>query len=67
MRTRILLADDHAILRAGLAMLIEAQPDLVVIGEAADGVEAVEKTRKLKPDVLILDLNAVRVCLFHFA
>lgn len=57
MRTRILLADDHAILRAGLAMLIEAQADVVVVGEAADGIEAVDKTRKLKPDILILDLT----------
>jgi len=61
MRTRILLADDHAILRAGLAMLIEAQDDLVVVGEAADGIEAVDKTRKLKPDVVILDLTMPRL------
>jgi len=51
------VADDHAILRAGLAMLIESQPDLAVVGEAANGVEAVEKTRKLRPDVVILDLT----------
>ena len=61
MRTRILLADDHAILRAGLAMLIEAQSDLVVVGEAADGVEALEKARALKPDVVILDLTMPRL------
>jgi DNA-binding NarL/FixJ family response regulator len=60
-RTRILLADDHAILRAGLAMLIESQPDLAVVGEAADGLEAVEKTRKIKPDVVILDLTMPRL------
>jgi len=60
-RTRILLADDHAILRAGLAMLIEAQSDLVVVGEAADGVEALEKARALKPDVVILDLTMPRL------
>jgi two-component system response regulator NreC len=57
MRTRILLADDHAILRAGLAMLIDAQPDLVVVAEAADGIEALEKTRALRPDIVILDLT----------
>ena len=57
MRTRILLADDHAILRAGLSMLIEAQPDMVVAAEAGDGEEAVAKARRTKPDVVILDLT----------
>jgi two-component system, NarL family, response regulator NreC len=61
MKTRILLADDHAILRAGLAMLIEAQSDLTVVAEAADGIEAIEKTRSLKPDIVILDLTMPRV------
>jgi DNA-binding NarL/FixJ family response regulator len=61
MRTRILLADDHTILRAGLAMLIESQPDLVVVGEAADGAEAVAKARAIKPDVVILDLTMPRM------
>ena len=61
MRTRILLADDHTILRSGLALMIEAQPDMVVIAEAADGVEAVEKARRMKPDVVILDLTMPRM------
>jgi len=65
MRTRILLADDHAILRSGLVMLIESQPDLVVVGEAGDGIEAVEKTRTLKPDVVILDLTMPRLSGFE--
>ena len=56
-KTRVLLADDHAILRAGLALLINAQADMEVAAEAADGVEAVEKARKIKPDVVILDLT----------
>jgi len=60
-RTRVLLADDHAILRAGLAMLVRAQPDLEVVGEAADGIEALEKIRKTKPDVVILDLTMPRM------
>jgi len=60
-RTRILLADDHTILRSGLALMIEAQPDMVVIAEAADGVEAVEKARRMKPDVVILDLTMPRM------
>ena len=61
MKTGILLADDHAILRAGLAMLIKAQPDLDVVAEAADGIEAVEKARLLKPDIVILDLTMPRL------
>jgi two-component system, NarL family, response regulator NreC len=60
-RTRILLADDHAILRAGLAMLIEAEPDLVVVAEAADGIEAIEMTRVFRPDIVILDLTMPRL------
>ncbi|HXM37545.1 MAG TPA: response regulator transcription factor [Gemmatimonadales bacterium] len=60
-RTQVLLADDHAILRAGLAMLVRAQPDLEVVGEAADGIEALEKIRKTKPDVVILDLTMPRM------
>ena len=65
MRTRILLADDHGVLRAGLAMLIEAEPDLVVAAEAADGLEAVEKTRRMRPDVVILDLTMPRLSGFE--
>ena len=61
MKTRILLADDHPILREGLAMLIEAQPDLVVVAEAADGIEAVEKAHAVKPDIVILDLTMPRL------
>lgn len=60
-RTRVLLADDHAILRAGLAMLVRVQPDLEVVGEAADGVEALEKIRKVHPDIVILDLTMPRM------
>ncbi|MFQ5889558.1 MAG: response regulator [Gemmatimonadota bacterium] len=56
-RVRVLLADDHAVLRAGLAALIEAEPDLEVVGEAGDGEEAVDKARKLGPDVVVMDLS----------
>jgi two-component system, NarL family, response regulator NreC len=65
MKTSVLLADDHAILRAGLAMLIEAEPDLVVAAEAADGLEAVEKARRVRPDVVILDLTMPRLSGFE--
>lgn len=54
---RILLADDHAILRAGLRLLIDQQPDLAVVGEAGDGNEALAKAKQLQPDVILLDLN----------
>jgi len=57
---RILLADDHPILRHGLRKLLEVEPDLRVIGEAGDGIEAVKGVRRLKPDLLLLDLNMPR-------
>lgn len=54
---RILIADDHAILRSGLRLLIDAQPNLHVIGEAGDGDEALALARKLRPDLILLDLS----------
>lgn len=53
---RILLADDHAIVRKGLCTLINSEPGMEVIGEASDGVEAVLKARSLHPDVILMDL-----------
>jgi DNA-binding NarL/FixJ family response regulator len=54
---RVLLADDHAILRAGLRMLLEAQPDMAVVAEAADGEEAVRRATGTRPDVAVVDLT----------
>jgi len=57
MAFRILVADDHEVVRRGLCALLQAQPDWEVCGEAGDGREALEKTQKLKPDVVILDIG----------
>jgi len=54
--TTIVLADDHQIVRQGLQVLLKAEPDLSVIGETGDGLEAVALVERLKPDVLIIDL-----------
>lgn len=57
---RIVIADDHPIFRDGLRRLLEAEPDLKVIGEASDGNDAVKLARQLKPDVMLLDLAMPR-------
>ncbi|MBI4277966.1 MAG: response regulator transcription factor [Armatimonadetes bacterium] len=54
---RILLADDHPVLRTGLRTLIEQEPDMVVVGEASDGQEAVALAPHLRPDVIIMDIS----------
>lgn len=57
MSIRILIADDHAIVRSGLTMLINSQADMEVIGTAADGKEAYDKALELKPDIVLMDLS----------
>jgi DNA-binding NarL/FixJ family response regulator len=54
---RVLIADDQALVRAGFKMILDAEDDLEVIGEAADGAEAVDKARRLKPDVVLMDIR----------
>jgi len=55
-RIRILLADDHALVRSGIVKLLEGDEDFLIVGEASDGEEAIEKTRKLHPDIVIIDI-----------
>ena len=55
-KIRILLADDHTIMRMGLATLLESEPDMCVVGEAENGQVAVRLVRELKPDIVIMDL-----------
>jgi DNA-binding NarL/FixJ family response regulator len=54
---RVLLADDHDLFREGLAGLINAEPDLEVVGQAVDGLEALEMALRLRPDILVMDIN----------
>lgn len=53
---RVLIADDHAIVRRGLRTLITSQPDMEIVGEAINGVEAVQKARTVQPDVILMDM-----------
>lgn len=56
-KARLLIAEDHTILRQGLRALLNADPGIEVVGEAEDGLEAIRRTEKLKPDLVLLDLN----------
>lgn len=55
-KIRVLICDDHTILREGIRLLLNAQPDVEVVGEAVDGREAVEKAHECKPDVILMDI-----------
>ncbi len=57
---RVILADDHAILRRGLTILLEARPEVTVVAEASDGREAIDLTERLRPDVVIMDVAMPR-------
>jgi DNA-binding NarL/FixJ family response regulator len=54
---RVVVADDQALVRAGFAMILQAQDDIDVVGEAADGIQAVERVRALVPDVVLMDIR----------
>lgn len=56
-RIRLLLADDHAVVRSGLRLLLEAQPDMEIVGEAENGHDAVRQTALLRPDVVLMDIE----------
>jgi DNA-binding NarL/FixJ family response regulator len=59
--TRILLADDHALVRRGVRLILDNEPDLTVVAEAADGAEAIEQARTERPDLAILDIAMPRL------
>jgi DNA-binding NarL/FixJ family response regulator len=66
-QVRVLLADDHKLIRSGLRLVIEQQPDLAVVGEADDGRQAVDMVRSLRPDAVVMDigmpnLNGIEAC-----
>ena len=56
-KIRVLLADDHTILRAGLRMMLNAQPDIEVVGEASDGRQAITEAQRLTPEVILMDIT----------
>lgn len=56
-RIRVLIADDHALIREGIAMIVECQPDMVLVSQACGGREAIEQYREHQPDVMLMDLR----------
>ncbi|MCU0341124.1 MAG: response regulator transcription factor, partial [Spirosomaceae bacterium] len=64
---KILIADDHAVVRSGIRSLLEDEAHIHIVGEAADGFEALEKIEKLRPDILLLDLAMPQMSGFEVA
>jgi DNA-binding NarL/FixJ family response regulator len=58
---RVVLADDQRLVRQGIRMILRAEPDIEVVGEAGDGQEAIDETRRLRPDVVLMDVRMPRV------
>jgi len=61
MTIRVLLADDQTLVRSGFRMILRAEPDIAVVGEAADGAEAIARARELGPDVVLMDVRMPNV------
>ncbi|HKE73971.1 MAG TPA: response regulator transcription factor, partial [Acidimicrobiales bacterium] len=61
MSVRVVVADDQELVRSGFAMIVDVQPDLVVVGEAADGAEAVTVARRERADVVLMDVRMPRL------
>lgn len=55
-KIKVLLADDHAVVRSGLSKILELEPSITVVGEATDGLDAISQAEKLKPDIILMDI-----------
>ena len=60
-KIKVLIADDHRVVREGLAAILKTKEDLHIVGEAQDGMEAVEKAKALVPDVILMDLSLIHI------
>jgi DNA-binding NarL/FixJ family response regulator len=60
-KLRVILVDDHGVVREGIKRLLEGQPDITLVGEAADGIEAIEQATALQPDIVMLDVSLPRL------